>query len=167
MALLASLSLPLHLSSFSVRREVPILLYTQQQFWGLDVSVHLPAHSVQATLSKHRSKHLHSHFTTKEKATQDLLFLNLPWVCWITGFSISSSLFCILLAMLQSHGSSPEPGALFLCQIHFSLQSFNYHFRSIITQGREKAGGRRGVSRSVSSPIHFPLEAQKRNAVVL
>ena len=92
----------------------------------------------QAVLSKQRSEHLPSHFTTKEKALQDPLFLTLPRVCWITGFSLSSSLFCILLARLQTRGSSPEPGTLFLCQVPFSLQSFNYHFRSIITQGRER-----------------------------
>lgn len=52
---------------------------------------------------------------------------------WI--LSVSSFLLCTSLAKLQTHGSSPEPGTPFFCQVPFSSQSFNYHFRRIITQG--------------------------------
>lgn len=163
---MVSLSLLLCLGSFTVRKGVLILVYLQLCRDKMYLRISLPL-VFQATLSKQRSKHLPSHFTTNEKPSQDLLFLTLPRLCWITGFSPSSSLFCILLARLQTHGSSPEPGKLFLCHVPFSLQSFNYHFRTIITQGYRTSRRERWSEQEREFPIRFPLEAQKRNAVVL
>jgi len=110
----------------------------------------------QGIVSKQRSEHLPSHFTTMKKVLQDLLFLTLSSVCWITRFFPSSSLFCILLARLQTHGASSEPGMLLLCQVPFSMPSFNYHFRSIITQGERESRRERWSEQEHELPHTFP-----------
>lgn len=160
MALMVSLSLPLHLGFFTVRGKVLILLYLWWQLcrgWMyLCISLSLV---FQTMLPRQRSERLPSYLTTKEKVLHKLLDYRI----------LSLQLFALHFVI-----QAPDPwlfsrawNTVSLPGPILSLQSFNYHFRSIITQARERAGERDRLSRSVSSPICFPLEVQKRNAVVL